>query len=230
MLQKRIYLTKIPSSCLFWAVPCFESFSKRQIHLCLVFVFWKKKKEVESWYKSGFHSTKASTSTFVRCFKSISMLLAQPLAAASLDGLQEKCWPWSSPEGRYIGSRHVLLNSDHFRWVNIIYSYGCARSDVWLGILLYFLNKLPDLNLYVIRYSMNPSNDATERTRWPTMRPQCPRQRFTNASKSNGCRVSSNITCSSEVTGDGAVQLRGCVPMSICIYVCTLTCFIEYPL
>lgn len=80
---------------------------------------------------------------------SISMLLAQPLAAASLDGLQEKCWPWSSPEGWYIGSRHVLLNSDRFWWVNIIYPSGCARSDVWLGILLYFLNKLPDLYLYV---------------------------------------------------------------------------------
>ena len=57
------------------------------------------------------------------------MLLPQPLAAG-LDGLQEKCWPWSSPEGRYIGSRcqldrriialHVLLNSDHFWWVNMV--------------------------------------------------------------------------------------------------------------
>ena len=46
----------------------------------------------------------------------------------------------------------------------------------------------------VVSLRLNLLTYATKRARWPTMRPQCPRQRFTKAEKS-WSRVSSNITC-----------------------------------
>ena len=101
--------------------------------------------------------------------------------------------------------------------------HGCASSDIWLGTRLYFLNKLPALNLCVLRYTINPSKWCNRKDKMTHDAPAVPTPAFHQCIKVQ--RMSSLLQHHLLFWGQsGWCCTTAWMRSRVYIYLCTLTC------